>query len=160
MKRAFKYLVGVITLVLLIYIVRSIYLTANISATIPPIKEYEYNGSALQLISKLNSFVARQSQITFKVDDSLGDKSSGYAYETSLTIKDGQDTLLYDLKLLNMDNTGMKTRVQLIGAHDLVRHSGGYGIKADGMKILLERFNINVLAPLKSQDAVFLNSVK
>jgi hypothetical protein len=150
MKKTVVYLIGSGIIILFLIIGICIYFTANISATLPPIREYVYEGEALQLIAKMDSLAAKQSGTVFKVDDTVGNKSIGYAYEIIVTFKNGPDSLSYELKCFNTNQMKLKTKLQVIGAHDLASHIGGYGIKADGMKILLDKFDSHIIIPLKN----------
>ncbi|RYZ97852.1 MAG: hypothetical protein EOP47_20760 [Sphingobacteriaceae bacterium] len=142
-----KVILFILVLVLLTGVGTCIYFAGNVSAVLPPIKEYGYQGNMNQLIYKMKVFDSTESNLTLRVGEPLGNKSIGYAYEITLKIKDGSQDLLYELKFEDLDR--IKTKVLLIGAHNLTNDTGGYGIKAIGMKILLDKFDSEFLSPFK-----------
>jgi hypothetical protein len=145
-----KALTFIFVLVLSACLYAYIYLVANVSATIPSIKEYEYQGNVKQLIYKIRLIASTKSNVVFKVGEVLGSKSSGYAYDATVMIKDESQKLLYELKFEELND--IKTKVLLIGAHNLTNDTGGYGIKAVGMKILLDKLDSTLLSPLQKTN--------
>ena len=151
MRRIIIYFIGILITAAVVIVFICIYFTANISETIPPIRKYGYKGSAHQLIDKIDSLAQNNSKIIFKVDEILGNKSRGYSYAISITIKDSSKNLLYDLMCSSIHEVKFKTKLQLIGAHNLINHTGGYGIKSDGINELLREFNSNIIVPLQEE---------
>jgi len=133
-----------------------VYFVGGVSAVLPPIKNYEYNGDAIQLITKIKVFtiLSKQPKLIFNVDEVVGNKYNGYAYETTLAIKDSNQNLLYDLKFSDVGKSKLKAKIKLIGAHNLKTNAGGYGITADGMNTLLQQLNLYIIAPLKTKGVI------
>ncbi|MDB4922229.1 MAG: hypothetical protein JWQ54_4212 [Mucilaginibacter sp.] len=145
-------------LVLLTGVGTCIYFVGNISATLPPIKEYEYRGDVNQLITKMKLFASTRPHLIFSIGEILGNKTSGYAYDITIKMKDKSHDLLYELKFEDTDGIRPTTKLLLIGAHDLTNNTGGYGLKAIGMKLLLDNFDSDFLIQLKNIDIVILTS--
>lgn len=155
MKKIIIFALGV---ALLTGVATCIYFVGNVSAILPSIKEYEYQGNANQLMAKFKLFASIKSNLTFRVGETLCNKSNGYAYDITLKIKDQSDDLLYELKFEEINS--IKTKVLLIGAHDLTNNTGGYGIKAVGINILLDKFESKILSPLKKESSVVISPLQ
>ncbi|HJP63592.1 MAG TPA: hypothetical protein VJ844_09135, partial [Mucilaginibacter sp.] len=125
--------------------------TAGISSTFPAIKTYKSSANVLQTIAEFQLLTIQRPHIIFKINDTVGDKTDGYAYETTLSIKDSTQNLLYELKFYDMGKEKKGTEILLIGAHDMNRNQGGYGINAIGMKPLLTNFQSEILVSLKNK---------
>jgi hypothetical protein len=155
-KKILKISILVIVALVVIDLIYVFYFTSGVSATFPPIKQYEYEGNINQLINKTKDFVSTQPNLSFKIDETFGNESSGFVYEMIIKIKNNSHDLLYELKCESMNNAKSKTLLKLIGAHDLTNDKGGYGMKADGMATLLGIFDSDVVIPLKNNNMVTL----
>ncbi|MDB5122567.1 MAG: hypothetical protein JWP94_696 [Mucilaginibacter sp.] len=138
-----------------------IYLTASVSATLPPIKGYKYEGSVNQFIKGLQTYVAKHPNTSLVDGDIVGDKKTGLAYDITINIGLSTRVLTYDLRYEPANETGDKaiTNIKLIGAHDLTNNTGGYGIKADGMKGLLTDLNLYIFIPLESDQNIRITAL-
>lgn len=161
MKKALKYLAGVIILALLIYVGRSIYLTANISATLPPIQSYRYDGAPELIVKDLMAYQASEKNLSVDVIDTLGDKQKRFGYEVIIKFvrKSDADTLRYHFKCVE-DRPTNTTILKLIGAHNITNNTGGYGLNVQGMNILLKDFNTYLIDYLKTHDGLVLKEEK
>jgi len=152
MKKEVLFIVGFL---LIVVFAISIYFINGVSATFPPIKKYECNGKIDEFVNKLKHLKTINLTTDINIIDTIGNPKNAVGYEVIINYKskmDG-DTLRYHLKCLTNDLPN-STVIELIGAHDLTHNTGGYGIKADGMFKLLERFNSDVILELKKTGIV------
>jgi hypothetical protein len=98
---------------------------------------------------KILETVNRNTKINYS--DILGNKSNGFAYDITLKMKYDSHDLLYDIKVKSKLKKDSKCELLLIGAHDLTSNTGGYGINATGMKVLLNYFKSEIIIPLRSK---------
>ena len=154
MKKVFYLIIG---LALILYAARSIYQVLSISSTLPPIIEYKYESTPLKLISGLKKYFLTHQNLILEGTDTVGNKKDGFAYHIRFSIKYNSHSLEYDVKCENFSKTDLaQTKVSLIGANDITNHTGGYGIKANGMKKLIDIFNYLILTPLQNTQHVKL----
>jgi len=154
-----KIILVVIGLIVVGFVGTCIYFVAGVSATIPPIKKYEFSGNVDQLLTGIQKFTSTNSGITFQITDKTGNKENGYGTYFDIKIKIDTSILEYNLeceKSSKRDDT-IKTLIQLIGAHNEMNYSvGGYGINGVGVKPMVKDFEIRFLAKLKSQQYIVI----
>ena len=77
-----------------------IYFVGGVSATIPPIKKYEFSGSVDQLLSGIQKFALTDSDITFQITERTGNKQNGYGTYFDIKIKIDTSIMEYNLECL------------------------------------------------------------
>jgi hypothetical protein len=129
-----------------------IYFVAGVSATFPPIKTYDYPGRITELKSKLDSLCAVNHNISYVFTDTTGGPKyrNTYAYYITVYDREPKATFEYAIKYSSTDYhfSDNKTTLSLIMAYDTIRHVGGYGIDAVGIKPLIINFDKNIMSYL------------
>nr|WP_068886954.1 hypothetical protein [Pedobacter panaciterrae] len=75
-----------------------VYRVLSISSVYPPIKKYVYSGSANQLITGIREYVSINSNVSFKITDTVGDINTGYATRVDIEIKHQLHYITYNLQ--------------------------------------------------------------
>ncbi|RYD90732.1 MAG: hypothetical protein EOP54_23525 [Sphingobacteriales bacterium] len=122
------------------------YFVAGVSAVYPPIKTYEYFGSADQFDNAIRQFADKNTDVIVKDKETIGNADNGYAIHMTLDAKDSTSNVSYNLKYEYADS---KIKVYLIGLHDWINKKGGYKIGDAGVKELLNDFENRFLLRLK-----------
>jgi len=136
-----------------------IYFVGGVSATIPPIKKYEFSGSVDQLLSGIQKFALTDSDITFQITERTGNKQNGYGTYFDIKIKIDTSIMEYNLECekSSKGKDVVKTLIQLIGAHNEMNYAvGGYGINGTGVKSMVKDFEIQFLGKLKIQQHIVI----
>lgn len=141
-----------ISLALICVIGFFIYFVSGVSATYPPIREYEYMGTTSQLIDGLRKYASTDSDVVFKVTDTTGYKKTGYAIY--MDIKTGN--IKYGLKCEEQNAEGnlRKVNISLVEALDTAQLIGGYSKGAKGIDALVDNFNSTILKALKNNQNI------
>lgn len=135
-----------------------IYFTSGVSSLYPPIKEYEYSGNMNQLISGIQDFTSRNSNIIFTITDTVGSSDYKYGLYFEIRIKDNNRNISYELKYEN--NNRKLSKIKLIGAHDETNKRGGYKINEPEVKALLNYFDSKFLTKLESEEKIKITPIK
>lgn len=124
-----------------------LYFVAGVSATLPPIKQYDYEKNFNQFKSGMNEVVAANKNISYEITDTTGDAKTGYRFYISVFIKEEKRTLEYHVYYDKTDFLFKKNKTQLclIFAYDQTHRLGGYGIKAFGIDNLIRVFEQKVM---------------
>lgn len=149
-----KIVIIIVVLAAIGFVGSCLYLVAGVSATIPPIKKYEFSGTVDQLLSGIRKYAFADTTVTLKIIDTTGDKNTGYGIEMDIEIKSDKHILIYNLKCEknNGDYKTDNTLIQLIGAFNKKDHNvGGYGIKGVGVSKMVNEFDTVFLTKLKRQ---------
>jgi hypothetical protein len=156
-----KAIIIIIGLVLIGFIGTCIYFVAGVSATIPPIKKYQYSGSVNQLLSGIKEYSATNPNVSLKITDTAGNKEIGYAIYMDVEVKGLTGDILYNLKCEKSDNDvePAQTLIQLIGVFNTKNYKiGGYGIKGIGVKSMVKDFDTGFLVDLQKQQNMSIKS--
>jgi hypothetical protein len=139
-----------------------VYFVSGVSATIAPIKKYQYSGSIDQLINGLRRYASANPDMTFKVTDITGDRFNGYATYMDIKMIKDRHHFEYSLKCekKNQDNAPATTKAELVFAYDSTSNSGGYGAGALGIKVLIDNFDKDFLVGLKNNQNITLSPIK
>lgn len=131
---------------------------ACISCTNPHIKDYEAVGNTRKFEIALGNLTRDHRYLTYKMTDTVGDKDVGFAYYIDLKRINGIDTLLYNIRYEeNHQNT---LTVGLVGAFDLSKGTGGYGITANGMADIIKVFDTEILKPLSEEQHITIKQIE
>jgi len=135
------WIVGLIIGLGLLIISGFIYFASQISAVYPPIKEYKFPTSASNLKLEIIRTLDNQKEFEYKFTDTLGNEQVGFAYYIDLRIKDLQMDNEYTFKYY--DNLGHldNSKIDLIGAFDKIRKTGGYKTKDADVPRLINIFD-------------------
>lgn len=135
-------------IVLIGFIGAFIYFITGITSTSPPIKEYGYSGTANNLISSFQKYAMTNPDLTLRITDTTGNVSNGYAIFMTVRMKD----IEYRLKF-EEDNSSAKckTMIKLVLAYDRSRNVGGYSKDAEGVDVLVDLFDKDILDDLKNK---------
>ena len=131
-------------LILLCFVGTCVYFVGGVSATFPPIKKYVYHGGFNQLEKVLEKYSKLDSSFRFKKDTGFN--------EIDIDMKRLGANITYGLICKNLDDDTTVTEIDLVMAFDTTNKIGGYGIKADGMKDLLNYFDNNIIARLRKDE--------
>lgn len=123
------------------------YFVGGVSATFPPIKIYNYNGTVQQLDHALNRYVNIDSTVKIKISrrDSSNYNDNG---DRDIVITLKSDAKIIEYGLVCDTNNGNKTKVNLISAFTQY-NIGGYSIKSPEVKALSTVFEKKILIPLR-----------
>jgi uncharacterized membrane protein len=145
----------IVCILVAILLVVTIYQVLNISGTNDPIKEYVSKDNTSHAVKKLQANFANNSSTSFIINDTLTNQTNNYlAYELTIILKTGQDSLSYYLKCESVSTHNSNSKILLVGAHDLRKNIGGYNSNASGMKVLLNNFNSYLLPILKKSGII------
>src|ERR1700676_4229830 len=75
-----------------------VHFVSGVSATFPPIKQYEYSGSFKQLMSNIHNYTSVDSNLRVKNTDKVGTKKNGYATYVSIDMKSKRSDIEYSIK--------------------------------------------------------------
>lgn len=142
----------IITVVLLICVFGTcVYFAGGVSATIPPIRKYNYAGGVAQFRKAVKNFKPDKLSDYNVTDDNIR--------EMFIHLRKGKDTLEYNILCDQTDDKDVNKGavIQLVGAFKRNNSFvGGYGIKAVGMKQILYDFENDYLLELKKKQGVVL----
>lgn len=124
-----------------------IYFVSGVSATYPPIKEYNYSGTTSQFISIFRQYAETNSNLIFKVTDTTGNATNGHAIYLEIEMSNVE----YTLKCIEDKSDTRNTAIWLVGAIDKSRNVGGYSKEAEGVEALVDVFDKDILASLKAK---------
>jgi hypothetical protein len=156
MDKSRLWTVGILVVTVVIVVSMFVWFVSGVTATIPPIKTYKYIGKPKLLVSDLKMYEATNKYLSVDIIDTLIDEQNTFGYEMIVKYERKGDTLRYHLKCVE-DQQSNTTTVELIGAHDLNNDTGGYGLEARGMDILLSDFDTYLVDSLKSRYRLQLN---
>jgi len=151
-------LVGILAFIIVIG--AFVYFVSGVSATIPPIKKYQYMGSMNRLITGLGNYASKTPDMTFKITDTAGNRGDGYAIYMNVKMIKDRHQFEYHLKCEENDSKPTITKTALVFAYDATNNSGGYGMSATGINVLIENFDNDFLPRLKTSQNIELSAVK
>jgi hypothetical protein len=124
-----------------------VYFVSGVSSTYPPIRKYEYNGSLNRFIIGIRKYALTNTNVKFKITDTVGDKDKGYAIYLEIETKTNQDSIEYDLKCEENNSKGNPnlTIISLVEAYNKTQNIGGYSKKAKGVDSVANEFELNIL---------------
>ena len=149
-------------LIFLSFVGLCIYFVGGVSATIPPIKKYIFQGNVEQFGKSLEKYASFNPNLKFKIsrrDSSNKVDDGGRDIDIEAQKSDVHITYALVCENVEKDNT-INTEIDLVEARDTTHNIGGYGIKADGMKSLLDYFENDFFAGLKKNQHVIINPKK
>jgi hypothetical protein len=150
-----KTIIIVLGLILVGFVGTCVYRVLSISSVYPPIKKYVYSGSANQLITGIREYVSTNSNVSFKITDTVGDNNTGYATRVDIELKHQMHYITYNLQFEEKkDGMIVKTSIELLGAYDKTGNIGGYIKEAKGVKPLVDVFESDFLIPLKNKQNI------
>jgi hypothetical protein len=158
MKKTLNIVGIVVGVVLVCLIGRCFYMVACISCTSPPIKVYNYNGSVAQLSKSFQKFVISHPTIRVKISRRNYAVEDDGSRDVSIVFTKDTTTTTYDM-VCDQDQKEQnvyETHIKLTSAFNNKPFFGGYGIKADGMKQLISKFNNEFLETLSKEQHVFV----
>lgn len=127
-----------------------IYFVTGVSAVYPSIKNYEYSGNINQLVYSMRAYTSTNSNVTFKITDTVDNSKNGYAIYMTIEIKSNKHNIEYGLKCeKNNHGAAAKTIIQLVQAYDKTNNIGGYSKDVKGVKALVDEFDSNILKHLQ-----------
>lgn len=127
-----------------------LYFVSQFSATYPPIKEYSYNSEVVTIEQLIIKAINKDTNITYKKTETVGGINNNFAYYIDITIEDVNDTIKYDIKYGNYDNSD-GSYIKLIGAFDRRNNTGGYKIENEGVPELAELFEQRIINRLEEK---------
>ncbi len=132
-----------------------VHFVSGVSATYPPIKQYEYSGSFKQLMSNMHNYASVDSNLSVKITDKVGTEKNGYATYVSVDIKSNRSDIEYSIKC-EENNSGklIKTTISLVQAYNKTQNTGGYSREAKGIKPLIDIFDVDFLTPLSNTQHI------
>lgn len=137
-----------------------IYFVSGVSATSPPIKQYECSGSVQQLMSNFNQYATVDSNISVNITDKVGTKKNGYATYVNINVKNNRSDIEYSIKCEESDSEKLnKTTFSLVEAYDKIHNTGGYIREAKGIKPLVNNFDVNFLIPFSKARHIKITSL-
>jgi len=118
-----------ISIVILIVFGGLLYFATQISATYPPIKEYEFEIPVSDLRIAIKEALKERDKFEYEFTDTVGNKENGYAYYISLRIKglkmDNYYTIKYEEDEKGFWNKTIISKIKLISAFDKIHNTGG-----------------------------------
>jgi len=150
-----KAIIITIALALIGFISIFVYFVSGVSSTYPPIKQYIYSGTTDQLIVGIRKYTSTNLGVTFTITDTTGNKENGYATYMNIETKNVEYSLKCEEQ--NSDGNLSKTIVSLVFAYDRAKNVGGYSKQAKGIGALTDKFDLNVLKPLKDNQNIQIN---
>ena len=158
MKRIVFIITTFITVALLVVFVRYISKVAPTHTSV--IKQYSYKGDLMDIIAKIQTFCAADSNLIAKITDTTGTPDTGYDYYLDIEVKKGGRDILYGIvcnKSEAIDISG--STIKLVMAYDKINNTGGYNINAAAVKQLSDLFEINFIVPLQNFHQIRLSPV-
>jgi hypothetical protein len=134
-----------------------LYFVGGVSATIPPIRTYNYAGEPAKFQSGISQLAKSDKNITYEITDTVGSEDVGFAFDTEITLKTPTRVIIYQLRYQADDS---QTKIELIMAYDKTHNLGGYGIKALGMNDILNVFQRSILTKLEMKENIVLKQDK
>ncbi|WP_423149751.1 hypothetical protein [Rubrolithibacter danxiaensis] len=133
-----EFLVGII-----IFFGLFLYFIYDFTRVYPPLKKYEYSGSMSQFAQDLQKISTTNPQIVFDITDTTGSAENGFAYYIKISIKGLKKNNEYYLAYKEDDSwfSQKETKLNLNGAFDLYRKSGGYKLEDTDVKRLVHLFD-------------------
>ena len=118
-----------IYLVILIVFGGLLYFATQISATYPPIKEFEFETPVSNLKIAIIEALKDRNKFEYEFTDTVGSKENGYAYYIDLRIKglkmDNYYTIRYEEDKKGFWNKTIISQIKLISAFDKIHNTGG-----------------------------------
>jgi len=138
-----------------------IYFVTGVSATYPAIKKYRYKGTLNEFIKDIKKLSNNRSNLNVDIIDTVGNKNNGDAIYLNIETIDKLDDVEYNLRCesSNSNNVLIQTAISLVGAYDKKRNIGGYSKEAKGVKMLTEKFDIEVINLLKGNQKGKISSL-
>jgi hypothetical protein len=138
--------IGILFSILFFYLA---YPILTISSTFEPLQEYTYPISKLNLEKSLRTLRLSDSRITYQITDTIGSKEDGYKFYITLlykksSIQNCEYNLNYEEQTVLWKNSN-KLKLNLVGAFDKSKNTGGY-LKSDkDVSKLIEIFETEIL---------------
>jgi hypothetical protein len=154
MRIALKIILG---LIVFGFIGGCIYFVGGVSATYPPIRKYDCNGSVEQFGSAIQRMALSDSGINLKISRRDSSRADDGGRDMVIKIKRDTINVLYDL--VCDEETG-QTEIKLVGAHNYNNTVGGYRTEDTGVKEFLNYFENDFLDKLNKQQGITLNPDK
>jgi hypothetical protein len=138
--------IGILFSIIFFYLA---YPILNISSTFEPLKEYTYPISKLNLEKSLRTLRLSDSRITYQITDITGFKEDGYKYYITLlfkksSIQNCEYNLNYEEQTVLWKNSN-KLKLNLVGAFDKSKNTGGYQKSDKDVPKLIEIFETEIL---------------
>jgi hypothetical protein len=130
-----------------------LYFVGGVSATFPPIRTYNYQGSPAQLVAGIKNLSHSDTGVSYEITSTVGSADIGLATYMTVMFKTTKRNIEYELKYESEDS---HTKIGLIKAYDQEHNIGGYGIKATGMNEILKVFEKDFLEKLKIKQGIVL----
>ncbi|MEO6177335.1 MAG: hypothetical protein ABIP27_19425 [Flavobacterium circumlabens] len=129
----------------------------QISSTFEPLQEYNYSISKLNLEKSLRSLRLSDSRIEYQITDTTGSKENGYKYYVTLLFKKS-NIQNYEYNLNYEEQTGLwknsnTLKLNLVGAFDKSKNTGGYQKNDEDVLKLIEIFEIDILPKINKQTS-------
>jgi hypothetical protein len=124
-----------------------VYFVSGVSSTYPPIRKYEYKGSFNQFITSIRQYTSTNSDVKFKITDTVGNKENGHAIYLNIETKTNQDSIEYGVRCEEYNSKGNPnlTIISLVEAYNKTQNIGGYSKKAKGVDVLVNEFELIIL---------------
>jgi hypothetical protein len=156
---------GTIVALILVFVIffgAFVYFVTGVSATGAPIKKYQFFGTINQLLTGLQKYASNNPDMTFKITDTTGNQTNGYAIYMEIKMLRDEHHIQYTLKCeKNTDNSNdVETKVELVFAYDATFISGGYQKNARGVKVLVDYFDTDFLVGLENNQHIKLITLK
>lgn len=142
---------------LIIFIAYILYLVIGMSSTYPAIKEYSFGVNKASFEQKLSDRINSSKGWSLEKKDSIKGENE-VCYWTSLFYEENGQKFEYDIKycvdLQTLSGNNACVRLEIVGAFDHVKKSGGYKLSDKDVERLLEildRTILNGLAPACSR---------
>ena len=138
MKR--KYIIILICVIILAVFGGWLYLVSMFSSVYPPIKEYKFQVSSSNLRSTMINVLDNPEKYDYNITDTVGNVSKGYSYYINLKIKGHDMDERFTFKFYSKKSRPDISKIDLIGAFDNINKTGGYKLKDQDVKKLVEVF--------------------
>ncbi|MEP6929633.1 MAG: hypothetical protein ABI850_06460 [Flavobacterium sp.] len=146
--------IGILFLIIFFYF---FYAILQISSTFEPLEEYNYSISKLNLEKSLRTLRLSDSRIEYQVTDTTGSKKDGYKYYVTLlfkksSIQNYEYNLNYEEQTFFWKNSNT-LKLNLIGAFDKSKNTGGYQKNDKDVPKLIEIFETDILSKINKQTS-------
>lgn len=131
-----------------------IYFVSQFSAVYPPIKQYDFSTNVNDLEKIIIDLVEKEPDFNYSKKDTVGNLENGFAYYMEIEIKNSDCDIIYLIKYCDSkysNNNKQHSELKLIHTFDRPNNIGGYKIKENGVKGLLEIFDKEILVKTKRE---------